>query len=214
MIPIKSTAPTEADFIHPAYRPFTYASIAVTTLAAGALFSSGEATRIIALTILGGISFSIANNWIAGRECIQYYTIDKCYHSYNLEHRLIRSLDPKLNAVAWGINCWMFGVAAGSLFALLARMPVASHALPMTFKQIAPVMGMGAFITFVVSSLFIQLVLAATKNSPHYTVEGIPSTLQASWHACRVRHFVCYATASAASLGLALHLISKRQIKF
>lgn len=215
MIPIRSTtAPTESDFIHPAYRPFTYASIAVTTLATGALFSSGEATRIIASTILEGIGFSIANNWIAGRKGVHYYTIDNRYHAYDLNYHLIRSLNPTLNAVAWGINCWVFGLATGSCFALLARMPVSSHALPMTFKQMAPGMSMGAVITFVVTCLFTQLIVAATENSPRYTIEGVPSTLQAYWHACRIRHFVCYTVASGACAGLALHIISKRQIKF
>jgi hypothetical protein len=214
MIPTESTAPTKASFIHPEYRFVTYPSIAVTTLAAGSLFSSWEAIRIIALTILGGIGFSIANNWIAGKTCTHYYTIDNCYHSDSLDHRLIRSLDPKLNAVAWGINCWVFGLAAGSLFALLARMPVSSNVLPMTFKQLAPHMGMGAIITFVVNSLFIQLILAMTKNPPQYTNKGVPEEFQTKWYACRVRHFVSYFTASGACISLALHLILKRQIKF
>lgn len=130
--------------------------VAVTVLAAGAMvaacilkFPGAGPVALLALGILGATTYGIANDMIACRQCIHYFTVG---HT-EVHKRLLATDNPTLNALAWGIHAtWILGTVAGALFAIaaaatkLAVMPV----LPYIAAGFAGAIG----ITLLVSHIF------------------------------------------------------------
>jgi hypothetical protein len=96
---------SNAPIINSKYQVLVYAAATATGLATAALFSRQEAIRIIGTTVLTGVGYGIINDMMACRDCIEYFTIQ---HVYNPSERLLHSLDPNLNAVAWGAMATWF----------------------------------------------------------------------------------------------------------
>lgn len=107
------------------YRSLVYTAAAATGLAIAAVRAPWEAVRIIGTTVLTGIGYGVVNDMIACRDCIEYFTVGHGYDGKNLGYRALNTLDPSLNALAWGtMATWPVCTIAGVFFAFLARTPL------------------------------------------------------------------------------------------
>jgi hypothetical protein len=87
--------------------PLVYTAATATGLAIGAVLAPWEAVRIIGLTVLTGVGYGIANDMVACRDCIEYFTVGHIYDGTAFRNRALKTLDPNLNAIAWGaIATW------------------------------------------------------------------------------------------------------------
>lgn len=87
----------------------------------GAVFAPWEAVKIVGLTVLTGVSYGIANDMFACRDCIEYFTVGHRYDGKELRNRPLKTLNPNLNAIAWGmIATWHVCAIAGSVLALIS----------------------------------------------------------------------------------------------
>ena len=54
-------------------------AVGATASAIAAVLSPNEAVRIIGTTVLTGVSYGIANDMFACRDCIEYFTVGHFY---------------------------------------------------------------------------------------------------------------------------------------
>lgn len=210
--------------VNPKYRPMVYLGGAATALAAGAVFSPWESAKIIGLTILTGVGYGIANNMIACRECIEFYTI---WQKYNGE-RLLSTLNPNLNAIVWGpVASWPVSGIAGSILALVARAPLEKFELKITSAQLLPYFILGAVTTFVVAHLSSRSAHNAMEKrvakpdemvepewgmkNRDYFYEDVPVEFQSRWAACQQRNSTGYTAIFLGGLALAVAIIYARK---
>ncbi len=72
---------------------------------------------LLALGILAAVAYGIANDQLACRQCIEYFTVG---HT-TTHQRLLKTDNPTLNGIVWGIyDTWELGVIAGTVMAITA----------------------------------------------------------------------------------------------
>ncbi len=61
---------------------------------------------------------------VACRDCIEYFTVYHIYRGKDLSFRPLKTLDPNLNAIAWGmIATWHVCAVAGTVLAANGKSP-------------------------------------------------------------------------------------------
>jgi hypothetical protein len=182
-----------------------------TGLAVAALLTPWEAVRIIGTTVLTGVSYGIANDMIACRDCIEYFTVGHLYDGQNLRFRPLNTLDPNLNAIAWGaIATWHVCAIAGAFFALIARVPFLGLPLKITAAQLAPYLAIGAALALLVSHVMARVAQVEMAANPYYKYEGVPLGLQAGWEACNTRNAIGYSSIGIGGTILSVAMIAAR----
>ncbi|NGX35810.1 MAG: hypothetical protein K1000chlam1_00643 [Candidatus Anoxychlamydiales bacterium] len=137
--------------INQRYKPLVVMSATAIGLAIAAV-APWEAIKIIGITVLTGFGYGVANDMIACRDCIEYFTVGHFYDGRNLKNRPLNTLNPTLNALAWGaIATWHVCAIAGTFFSLLARIPFFGLSIKITAIQLAPYLAIGAAIALLVS---------------------------------------------------------------
>lgn len=132
---LEEVSPMERDKGH----PDMYAlGATVTVLSAAAyvapffmLFPLAAPIQIVALGVLTSVGYGIANTQLACRQCVEYFTVGHA----SFHKRLLKTENPTLNGVAWGIHgSWLLGVVGGVAMATAARATklVALSALSLT----------------------------------------------------------------------------------
>ncbi|MBX7067376.1 MAG: hypothetical protein K1X28_09105 [Parachlamydiales bacterium] len=193
------------------YKPLVYTALTATGLATAALFAPLEAIRIVGMTVLTGIGYGITNDMIGCRDCIEYFTIGHFYDELSLENRPLNTLDPTLNAMAWGaIATWHVCAIAGAALALIARLPFFGLALKITAVQLAPYLLIGAAVTIIIAHGLSRWAQSKMAQEPYLKYEGVPLELQAGWEACNVRNSTGYAALGIGGTILAVAMIAAR----
>lgn len=197
--------------INQRYRSMVNVAASVTGLAVAAVLSPWEAVRIVGMTVLTGVGYGIANDMIACRDCIEYFTVGHFYDERNLGNRPLNTLNPTLNAIAWGaIATWHVCTIAGAFFALLARTPFPGLALKITAVQLAPYLAIGAVLAFLVSHVRSRMAQKEMAGNPRHEYWGVPLNLQAGWEACNVRNLTGYASIGIGGAVLSVAMVAAR----
>lgn len=200
------------DLVNPQYKPLVYAAATATSLAIGALLAPWEAVRIIGLTVLTGVGYGIANDMVACRDCIEYFTVGHLYDGRELRNRPLQTLDPTLNAIAWGaIATWHVCAIAGSILAFIARAPIGGLVVKITAAQLAPYLAIGAAVTLLVSHILSRHAQKEMAADPHFKYLGVPLRLQAGWEACNIRNTAGYCAIGLGGLALSITMVIARK---
>lgn len=202
---------TNIDIVNPRYRPLVYSACVATGVAVGAVFAPWEAVKIVGLTVLLGVSYGIANDLIACRDCIEYFTVGHHYDGTELRNRPIKTLNPNLNAIVWGmVATWPVCAIAGSILALMARAPVPGLVLKISAVQLAPYLVIGAALTIIFAHVVSRSAQKKMAANPHEKYFGVPLNLQAGWEACNIRNSTGYAAVGILGIALSIAIIAAR----
>lgn len=197
--------------INPRYAGIAYTAMAATGAAAAAVFTPFESIKIIGLTVLTGVSYGIANDMIACRDCIEYFTIEHRYFGQDLAYRPLLTLNPNLNALAWGmIATWHVCAIAGVILAGIARVPFPILASKITARQLAPCMAIGAALIMLVAHVKSRSAQAAMIKNPTHKYFNVPIEFQAGWEACNIRNSIGYAGIAVGGAALIVAMIASR----
>ncbi|MCP5489830.1 MAG: hypothetical protein H7A42_01785 [Chlamydiales bacterium] len=197
------------NFVNPEYKLIVYTACAATALAGACLLTPWESVRMIGGTTLTGIFYATINDMFACRDCIEYFTIGHVWDGRKLDKRPIMTLDPNLNAIAWGmIASWHVSALAGALFAAAARLPYA--AVKLSTRQIAPYLVGGAIALCTVAHVTVRVLDSwlkeLEKNGGLDEVLGdVPPDYQAKFMSVNVRNLVGYVGIGV--LGIALSVL-------
>lgn len=203
--------PSHPPLINQKYRSLTHTAAIATGLAVAAVFVPFEMIKIIGMTVLVGVSYGVANDMIACRDCIEYFTVGHFYDGTNLKHRPLNTLNPNLNAIAWGaIATWHVSAIAGVFFALISRMPFPGLILKITAVQLAPYLMIAAAITLLVSHIIARRAQKEMADAPHDKYFQVPLHLQPQWEACAVRNASGYAAIGLGGLILSIGIAVAR----
>lgn len=144
----------------------------------------------------------------ACRDCIEYFTVGHQYDGRKLGHRPLNTLDPTLNAIAWGsIATWHVCTLAGVLFAFLARVPFPGLTKTITTAKLAPVLAVG---TLAILTIAHYRARTCKLNTTGYQYRDVPDNLQAGWHACNTRNLTGYLSLVAGGALLSIGMIASR----
>ena len=209
--PASSVSQSALPLINQRYQSSVYRAAAATGLAITAVLAPWEVGKIIGMTVLTGVGYGIANDMVACRDCIEYFTVGHFYDGKNLNSRPLNTLNPTLNALAWGaIATWHVCAIAGTFFALLARTPFPGLALKITAVQLAPYLAIGAAIVLLVSHVRSRMAQKAMTDNPHHKYWGVPIELQSGWEACNIRNMTGYASLGIGGSILSIAMIAAR----
>jgi hypothetical protein len=191
------------------YKLIVYTASAATALAEASLLTPWETVRMIGGTTLTGIFYATINDMVACRDCVEYFTIGHVWDGRKLDKRSIMTLDPNLNAIAWGmIVSWHVSALAGVLFAAVARLPYA--AVKLSTRQIAPYLVGGAIVLCAVAHVTVRVLDSWLKELEKNgglddVLEDIPRDYQAKFMSVNVRNLTGYF--GLAVLGVALSVL-------
>ncbi len=199
------------DFINPRHKNDVYRALVATGLALGSVFIRWEPVKIVGLTVLTGAIYGIANDMFACRDCIEYFTNNHRSDGRELERRILRTLNPTLNAIVWGmIATWDVCVIAGVVLALAARAPCPGLALKISAAQLAPYLAIGAALTIIIAHIKSRLAQKKMAENPHLKYPGVPLDLQAGWEACNLRNLTGYTAIGLGGIALSIAIIVAR----
>lgn len=201
--------------ITPGYEPLTYfAGGAVTLATAGVIFGPFEAVRIVGTTVLTAAAYGIANDMIACRDCIEYFTVGHWFAGIDgrdLDARPLQTLDPNINAVAWGvIATWHVATVAGIILATAAQLPLPFVATTISAGQLLPFLAIGSVATLALgqlASMGARRIEEREHNNPYH---GVPEAFQSRWAACSSRNAVGYLCLSTLIPALVIGTIATR----
>ena len=210
-VPTVTDATPDPPLVNQRYRPLVHVAAAATGLAIAAVIAPWEAVRIVGMTVLTGVGYGVANDMVACRDCIEYFTVGHFYDEQNLRYRPLNTLNPSLNALAWGaIATWHVCAIAGAFFALLARTPLPGLALKITAVQLAPYLAIGAAVALLVSHVRSRMAQKEMADNPHHKYFGVPLELQSGWEACNTRNMTGYASIGIGGAILSIAMIAAR----
>lgn len=110
------------EFIHPRCKYGVILAYLTVTLNIYFSFSSLEILKIFGRVSLSVIGYATVNDIINCHRCIEYWTLGHWNFGKELKHRLVRSLNPWLNAIIWGpFVSWFIAMPVSLFFALLCR---------------------------------------------------------------------------------------------
>ena len=205
------------DIVNPKYKILVYTALGATCLATGAVFAPWQAVKIVGMAVLTGVTYGIVNDMIACRDCIEYFTVGHRYHGKELSNRLIKTLNPNLNAIAWGMCAsWQVCTIAGLLLAAVARAPFPGLTSKISAVQLAPYLAVTAALTIIfahIKSRQAQKKMAEiveNVENPEFNYTGVPIDLQAGWEACSVRNFTSYAAVALGGSIISIGVIAAR----
>lgn len=211
MTSVSQTSNSCFDIINPQYKPLVYTAATATGLAIGAVLAPWEAVRIIGLTVLIGVGYGIANDMVACRDCIEYFTVGHRYDGTELRNRPLKTLNPTLNAIAWGaIATWHVCAIAGSILAFIARAPIPGLVVKITAAQLAPYLAIGAAVTILVAHILSRSAQKEMAANPDNKYWGVPLNLQAGWEACNIRNSAGYSAIGLGGLALSVAMVAAR----
>ncbi len=210
-LPIAVAPQPSLPLINPRFSLIVKTAATAAGIAATALLAPWEVVRIIGMTVLMGMSYGIANDMIACRDCIEYFTVGHFYDGKKLDYRPLNTLNPNLNAIAWGaIATWHVCAIAGAFFSLLARTPLPFLAIKITALQLSPYLAIGSVITMLVSHVLSRKAQQKMAINPHEKYPGVPLDLQAGWEACNVRNLSGYLSLGVGGIVCSVAMIAAR----
>ena len=107
--------------------------------ALGAVLFGSEHRKIIGMTMLLGWAYATLTAYLSCTECPEYYTLGHVYDGQRFERRLVRSLDPKLNALVWGpVASWHVSALFGWIISFCATSSWFS--VQITARQLLPIL--------------------------------------------------------------------------
>ena len=211
MVSLVKNTISSMDIINPSFKPLVKIAIKATLLATGAVFAPWESIRIIGLTILTGVGYGIANDMVACRDCIEYFTVGHRYDGQELRNRPIKTLNPTLNAFVWGmIATWHVCALAGTILACIARTPFPGLALKISAMQLAPYLAIGAALTIITGHVVSRTSQKAMTKLPYFKYQGVPLKLQPGWEACNMRNLTGYSALALGALALSVAMVAAR----
>jgi len=187
---------TNQNFVNPEYKLIVYTACVATALAGASLLAPWESARIVGATTLTGIFYATINDMFACRDCIEYFTIGHVWDGQKLDKRPIMTLNPNLNAIAWGmIASWHVSALAGVVFAALARLPLT--AVKLTTRQLAPYLAGGAVALCAIAHVAVRTLEPWFKRLEQEgrwdgVLEDVPRDYQAKFLMCDTRNSVGY----------------------
>ncbi len=198
--------------INQRYRPLVFTALTATSLAVvGAFFIPFEAIKIVSATVLTAAAYGIANDMIACRDCIEYFTVGHFYDRRELESRPLNTLNPNLNALAWGlIATWHVAYIAGVFLAVVARIPFPKLSNKISSAQLAPYLAISATITLIVSHVISRKAQKAMEENPYLKYSRVPIELQSGWEACNTRNLTGYLAIALGGIVLSVAIIAAR----
>ncbi len=210
-VPIHEAVSADLPLINPRYEPLVYTAAAATGLAALSLLAPWECIRIIGTTVLAGVGYGITNDMIACHDCIEYFTVGHFYDGKSLEYRPLHTLNPILNAIAWGaIATWHVCAIAGVFFAFIARLYIPGLVLKITAIQLAPYLALGAGLVLLISHVNSRYAQKQMEDHPHEKYSGVPLDLQSGWEACNVRNLTGYASLGIGGIAFSVAMLAAR----
>ncbi|MFA6118952.1 MAG: hypothetical protein WCT85_05915 [Parachlamydiales bacterium] len=182
-----------SSIINENYKKYIYEGLSTATLSAISLLFPFEALKIVGTTMLAGMGYGIVSNLVSSIRCPEYFTIDHKYHGKELQPRLVRSLNPLLNAVVWGsLTTMRVSFLAGTFFALLSRIPFAKLAIKISAAQLGFCFGAIAVVAILYSQIKSKHAQNEMKDEmtkkPYIAYEDVPVDLQHKWEGCYVRN--------------------------
>jgi hypothetical protein len=199
-----------APLINPMYKPLVQASMIAAGCAIGSLLTPWEGIRIIGTTMLTGISYGIINDMIACRDCIEYFTVGHFFDGTRLANRPLLSLNPNLNALAWGtIATWHVCALAGTFFSLLARVPLPRIVTKISARKLFPYLSISAAASLIFSHIKSRLAQKAMQSHPYFKY-AVPLRLQAGWETCNIRNTAGYTMIVKGGLILSIGILAAR----
>lgn len=183
--------------IAPEHKPLLYKASAATALAAGALYTPWETTKIIGSTVLAGIGYGIANDMIASWGCSNHFDKKHISDSSNLRSHPIQGLHASLNAVISGMfDYWRVSAIAGAVFAVIARAPLSIFKVKIQATQITPYLAIEATLATLVIQISTRI-LQKHHDTPKKT-------------ACSIQHAASYGTLALGNILLATAILTTR----
>ncbi len=207
MVSVENNLP----LVNTRYKALVATAVGATGCAAAAILAPWQAVKIIGMTVLTGVAYGIANDMIACRDCIEYFTVGHIYDGKFLDNRPLNTLNPNLNALAWGmIATWHVCAIAGVVLAFIARCPFSKFVKKITAKQLAPFLAVGAAIALLVSHIGSRIAQKRMKENPTYKYPFVPLKLQAGWEACNIRNSIGYLFIAIGGVILSIGMIAVR----
>jgi hypothetical protein len=193
--------------IHPKFHGIFNLGVAVVAGSVAAAFSRNEAVKIVALTTLWGVGSAVISLMLTCRYCIEFYTVDNLHNYQALPPRIIRSLNPNVNAILGGILDGPFDMICGVVLAVAARVPATSRLI--NASQVA---------RYVVSGLFVKLCLSHIRAYRAYSAPkidsldalNVPFALLPRWNACRAVGLTDIYGTLFGTLALAIAIVAHR----
>lgn len=187
------------DLINPRYRHLVANALKITGGAAIAMALPWTFSRVWGGTVLAGVAYGIANDLIACRVCPEYFTVGHIYDGEHTRARLVKTLDPNVNAVTWGmVATTPFTLVAGAALAFGATVRGAAQQTVLT--SIAGI----AAASFLVAEIGSRWARARLECSAQRIYPEVPDEFQSRWHANNVRNSIGYVALAVGTVVLSL----------
>ncbi len=171
------------DLINPRYSHLIRPAAAITISAIGAIAMPWKSSRVWGATVLVAVGYGIINDLFACRVCPEYFTVRHIYDGQNTENRLVKTLDPNVNALAWGVVATTRIAAYGGVV-----LAVGASISGGDEKTIIVSMICLASIALVVADIVSRCEKSRVEAYRIKIYPNIPDQLQSSWYATETRN--------------------------
>ena len=174
------------ELVNPRYEGIINQSLAIMLTALVASFFPWQFVRMWGRFVLLLMAYGIGNDLIACRVCPQYFTVGHFYDGERLESRLLKTMDPTLTAVVWGIVVTATLGGLGSLV-LSAKFTMSGLDEALVMKSAF----MYLLTVLAVADIVSRLVKFSVDPS-QLAYGGIPAELRGGWQSTNARNAIGY----------------------
>lgn len=187
------------NLINPRYKYLIKKAMFITASAIGAAAMPWKLPRIWGATVLTAVAYGIINDLFACRVCPEYFTIGHFFDGERTQNRLVKTLDPNVNALAWGM------VATSTLAALGGTVLSVGASLSGADEK-AVIISMVCYtaLALVVADLSSRFEKARLERNPNKIYFDVPDQFQSRWHANNVRNSIGYMALIAGAIAMCI----------
>lgn len=185
--------------VNPRYKYLIKQALFITASAMGAVALPWKLPRIYGVTVLTAVVYGVINNLFACRVCPEFFTVGQIYDGQRLHHRLVKTLDPNVNALAWGTVASSTFAAIGGTF-----LSVGASVFEADEKLVIISIVCYAALTWVVADLSSRLEKARLERNTTEIYPGVPMDYQARWHANTVRNSIGYVALISGAIAMCI----------
>lgn len=191
------------NLVNPRHKYAIKQAIFITLSAMAATATPWKIARVWGAVVLSAVGYGIINDLFACRVCPEYFTVGHVYDGQRTRWRLVNTLDPNVNAVAWGmVATSTLAALGGAIVSFGAFMSGASE------KAVIISMLVHTALTLVIADVGSRIEKGRIEKKPSKIYFDVPDQLQSRWHANNVRNSIGYISLIAGVIAISVLMIS------
>ena len=175
------------ELVNPRYYSIVRQSIVIVFSCFISIWLPFETIRTWGLLVLLIICYAIINDLIACHICTEYFTAGHFFDGKNTEYRLLKTINPTITALIWGIVTTTVLAPIGCCI-----LTVIIYVNNINSTVMIKLVTVYLICVLLIAEVISRSIKYRVDSNPYFIYFGVPIEYQSRWHAISMRNLTSY----------------------